>query len=103
MVSHIAHGLALLLGISRMDDASTVDRMADKVSTLRIFEDSAGKMNLSVSETKGSILVVSQFTLFGDATRGRRPSYTGAADPESARLLYERFAERLRGLGHHVA
>jgi D-tyrosyl-tRNA(Tyr) deacylase len=92
----IDHGLLVYLGVGRNDTEREARFLCDKVLNLRIFPDDTGKMNLSVRDTGGGVLVVSQFTLFGDARDGRRPSYTEAADPEKARELYER-AIRLFG------
>ncbi len=98
-ISSIGPGLLVLLGISIEDDESDARFMADKVVNLRIFEDHEGRMNLSLLETGGEIMVVSQFTLYGDARKGRRPSFTRAAPPEGAERLYCRFIEALRGWG----
>jgi D-aminoacyl-tRNA deacylase len=95
----IDHGLLVLLGVSRSDAAHDTEYLADKITGLRIFEDPNGKMNLSVAETGGGLLVVSQFTLYGDVRRGKRPSFDAAAPPEQARQLYEHFVERLRAAG----
>ncbi len=96
----IGAGLVALLGISRTDSPKDADYLADKMAGLRIFQDENGKMNRSVVEAGGSVLVVSQFTLYGDCRKGRRPSFDSAAAPEMARGLYEYFvdATRLRGL-----
>jgi D-tyrosyl-tRNA(Tyr) deacylase len=98
----IAAGLAILVGIKEDDDEVTVDRLADKVAALRIFEDDAGKMNLSTDDVGGSMLVVSQFTLYADVRKGRRPSFIGAARSEQGQRLYERFTSRLRARGYDV-
>jgi len=92
-------GLLVLLGVARGDSQADADYLADKISGLRIFEDAEGKMNLSVTEMDGSVLVVSQFTLYGDVRRGKRPSFDAAAPPEQARKLYEYFVERIRAAG----
>jgi D-aminoacyl-tRNA deacylase len=84
----IGRGLVVLLGIGHNDGEAEVNWLADKIVGLRVFEDAAGKMNLSLAEVAGSILVISQFTLFGDCRRGRRPSFTDAAPPEMAERLY---------------
>lgn len=97
-VGEIGRGLLVLLGVSRTDDEAAADYLAEKIAGLRIFEDSAGKMNLSVSDVKGSVLLVSQFTLYGDVRRGKRPSFDAAAPPEQARKVYEYTVERLRAL-----
>jgi D-aminoacyl-tRNA deacylase len=99
VVGAIARGLLVFLGVSRSDAESDADFLAEKIAGLRIFEDSEGKMNLSVAETSGSVLVVSQFTLYGDVRRGKRPSFDAAAAPEQARQLYEYFVERIRATG----
>jgi D-tyrosyl-tRNA(Tyr) deacylase len=96
-------GLLVLLGVGRGDTASTATFMAEKVANLRIFEDDEGKMNRSLAETSGSALVVSQFTIYGDARGQRRPSYMAAAPPELAKALYEEFCAGLRALGISVA
>ncbi|HEX8917982.1 MAG TPA: D-aminoacyl-tRNA deacylase [Chloroflexota bacterium] len=103
VVGYISRGYLLLVGISHSDTEVLVARVADKVSALRLFSDSEGKMNLSLADVGGSALVVSQFTLYGDVRRGRRPSFTAAADPEIARHLYHSFADRLAERGHPVA
>jgi len=99
----IADGLMILLGVSRNDTPAVAVSMAEKVAHLRIFDDDDGKMNRSLLGVKGSALVVSQFTLYGDARGQRRPSYVAAAPPEVARELYEEFSEALRNLGVAVA
>jgi D-tyrosyl-tRNA(Tyr) deacylase len=93
----------ILLGVGREDTSGVAISMAEKVANLRIFADEQGKMNRSLLETKGSALVVSQFTLYGDARGQRRPSYMAAAPPEKAKALYEEFSAALRGLGVNVA
>jgi D-tyrosyl-tRNA(Tyr) deacylase len=99
----IGRGFCLLVGFTHGDTATQVDWMAEKVAGLRLFSDAAGKMNLGLSEVGGAILVVSQFTLYGDAGKGRRPSFIDAARPELAIPLYERFLEALRRLGLTVS
>jgi D-aminoacyl-tRNA deacylase len=89
-VAHIGRGLLVLLGVRRGDGAASADRIASKLLALRVFEDAEGKMNLSVGEVGGEVLVVSQFTLYGDARKGNRPSFVDAAPPEEAEPLYER-------------
>ncbi|REE84339.1 D-tyrosyl-tRNA(Tyr) deacylase [Paenibacillus taihuensis] len=102
-VGSIDKGLVLLVGITHEDTETDIKWMADKVVGLRIFEDEAGKMNLSVQEIGGAILSVSQFTLYGDCRKGRRPNFMAAARPEQAAPLYEAFNDALRGLGLTVA
>jgi D-tyrosyl-tRNA(Tyr) deacylase len=99
VTGEIGPGLLVLIGVGHADSQSEADYLADKVAGLRIFEDEHGKMNRSVSEIKGGILVVSQFTLYGDVRRGKRPSFDAAAPPEQARALYEYFVHRLRAIG----
>ena len=98
-VGEVARGLLVLLGVADDDTEADAGYLAEKISGLRIFEDDAGKMNLSVTENGGAMLVVSQFTLFGDVRRGKRPSFDAAARPEQAKALYEHFVERIRALG----
>jgi D-tyrosyl-tRNA(Tyr) deacylase len=95
----IGRGLLLLLGVGAGDTRADADHLVEKTVGLRIFEDAAGKMNLSVAEVGGALLVVSQFTLYGDARRGKRPSFDAAAAPEQARALYEYFVEKVRATG----
>ena len=95
----IESGLMILLGVGRNDTAEAAANLAEKISNLRIFADDAGKMNLSLLDTGGAALVVSQFTLFADTRGGRRPSYIQAAPPEEANRLYEEFVKSLRTLG----
>jgi D-tyrosyl-tRNA(Tyr) deacylase len=92
----IGIGLLVLVGVSRSDSKDDADYLAEKIAGLRIFPDEEGRMNRSVAEIGGSVLVVSQFTLYGDCRRGRRPSFDEAAPPDEARSLYEYFVERLR-------
>jgi len=102
VVGKIGPGLLVLLGVATADTEAAADYLADKVIGLRIFEDAEGKMNLSVKEaeaTGGEVLVVSQFTLYGDTRHGRRPSFITAARPEEARRLYEYFVEKIRTAG----
>ena len=98
----IGRGLLLLVGLTHADGEAELAWMADKVLGLRIFADAEGKMNLDVGEAGGAVLAVSQFTLYGDARRGKRPSFVDAARPEAAEPLYERFVALLRGRGAHV-
>jgi D-tyrosyl-tRNA(Tyr) deacylase len=99
----IGHGLAILLGVADGDGEDEARWLATKVRELRIFEDDAGKMNLSLIDVEGGALVVSQFTLLADCRKGRRPSFTGAAAPDLGEALYERFVELLRSDGVPVA
>jgi D-aminoacyl-tRNA deacylase len=103
VTGEIAAGLVILLGVGRADTSAVAISMAEKIANLRIFGDDEGKMNRSLLDVKGSALVVSQFTLYGDARGQRRPSFIGAARPEQAKKLYEEFSEALRGLGVTVA
>ncbi len=103
VVGEIGPGLLVLLGVGQDDGASDVAYLADRILGLRIFADAAGKMNLSVVDSGGSLLVVSQFTLYGDTRKGRRPSFDGAAPPELAQRLYERFVDEVRARGVAVA
>jgi D-tyrosyl-tRNA(Tyr) deacylase len=95
----IGPGLLVLLGVGQGDTRADADYLADKIVGLRVFDDDAGKMNRSVPEAGGAVLAVSQFTLYGDARRGRRPSFDAAAPPAIARELYEYFVERIRTAG----
>ena len=95
----IDHGLLVLLGVAQEDAEADADYLAAKIAGLRIFEDEEGKMNRSVLDVGGAVLAVSQFTLFGDVRRGKRPSFDAAARPERAKELYEDFVQRLRALG----
>jgi len=99
VTGEIAHGLLVLLGVGAADTRADADYLADKVIGLRIFEDDGGKMNLSVSDVGGAVLAVSQFTLYGDVRRGKRPSFDAAAPPQPARELYEYFVEKIRSAG----
>ena len=96
VVGAIGHGLLVLLGVGRDDTDRDMDYVSAKIHDLRLFADADGRMNRSVAEVGGAVLVVSQFTLFGDCRRGRRPSYSGAAPPDRAKELYEALLERLR-------
>jgi D-aminoacyl-tRNA deacylase len=98
-VGEIGPGLLVLLGIAKGDSEAGADYLAEKTLGLRIFEDAAGKMNLSVQDKRGELLVVSQFTLYGDVRRGKRPSFDAAAPPEEAKRLYEYFVARIRAAG----
>jgi len=101
-VGALGPGLLVLLGVGRGDGDSEAVALADRIAGLRIFEDAAGKMNLSLLDTHRAALVVSQFTLYADTRKGRRPSFIDAAPPEEARRLYARACEALRALGVHV-
>lgn len=98
LVGEIGSGLVVLLGVSRDDTRANADYLASKIVALRIFDDAAGKMNLSVKDIGGGLLVVSQFTLYGDVRRGLRPSWSDAAPPETAEPLYDYFVESSRKL-----
>jgi D-aminoacyl-tRNA deacylase len=102
VTGEIGPGLMILLGVGKEDTSQVAVAMAEKAANLRIFEDEQGKMNRSLLDVKGSALVVSQFTLYGDARGQRRPSYIAAAPPEVAKKLYEEFSEALRKLGIFV-
>lgn len=97
-VSHIGQGLLIFLGIAKNDTAAQADFLAKKAANLRIFEDENKKMNLSVQDIKGEVLVVSQFTLVGDTSRGNRPGFETAAAPQDANALYEYFSDQLRNV-----
>ncbi|HSY11922.1 MAG TPA: D-aminoacyl-tRNA deacylase [Verrucomicrobiae bacterium] len=99
ITGEIGRGLLVLLGVAQDDAESDADYLAEKIAGLRIFEDDAGKMNLSVMDIAGAVLAVSQFTLYGDVRRGKRPSFDAAARPERARELYEYFVNRIRAAG----
>ena len=98
-MGEINHGLLVLLGVSKTDVEADADYLVEKIVGLRIFEDSEGKMNLSVQDSGGAVLVVSQFTLYGDVRRGKRPSFDAAARPEEAKRLYEYFVTKVRATG----
>ncbi len=102
-VSKIDRGLLVLLGVAAEDDVADVDYVASKIKDLRIFADDEGRMNRSVLDIGGAVLVVSQFTLLADTRRGRRPSFIGAAAPEKARAFYEATCDRLRAAGLPVS
>src|SRR5207302_249331 len=101
-IGRIGRGLMILVGIRQGDDENAVDRVADKLAVLRVFEDDAGKMNLSTADVGGEMLVVSQFTLYANLHKGRRPSFIEAASPELGLRLYERLADRLASHGYTV-
>ena len=98
----IEHGLLIYLGVANEDDENLCIKMANKIAKMRIFEDADEKMNLSVQDVKGSILVVSQFTLYANLHKGNRPSYDGAGEPKHAEKLYEYFIKMLEELGFNV-
>jgi D-tyrosyl-tRNA(Tyr) deacylase len=103
VVGQIGHGLLILLGVGQGDSEGQVKTLADKIVYLRIFGDDEGKMNRSLLDVGGGVLVVSQFTLYADTRRGRRPSFTDAAPPEVAETLFKRFKDALAGYGLTVA
>lgn len=103
VVGRIAGGFVVLLGVTHTDSEEEAEWLARKVAGLRVFDDADEKMNASLSDVDGELLVVSQFTLYGDARKGRRPSYTKAALPEQAEPLVDYFVEQLRGMGYNVA
>ena len=103
IVGQIDRGYAVLLGVTHDDSEAEADWLANKIAGLRLFEDREGKMNLSLFDVAGSVLVVSQFTLYGDARKGRRPSFTHAARPEQAEPLVDYFCDKLRQRGLTVA
>jgi D-tyrosyl-tRNA(Tyr) deacylase len=102
ITGEIGPGLVVLLGVGNNDSEAEVELLVNKIANLRIFTDGEGKFNLSALDVKAEMLVVSQFTLFADCRKGRRPSFTNAARPELAVPLYEKFAERLRAMGFKV-
>jgi D-tyrosyl-tRNA(Tyr) deacylase len=103
VVGQISLGLVVLLGVGPDDDEATADKLARRVTELRIFDDEAGQTNRSLKDIGGEVLVVSQFTLYADTRRGRRPGFTGAAPPDYAQRIYEKFAAALRDLEVVVA
>jgi D-tyrosyl-tRNA(Tyr) deacylase len=102
-VGQIGSGLCIFLGVGKQDDEKNADALADKIKNLRIFEDDEGKMNRVIGDCGGEVLVISQFTLYGDCRRGNRPSFTDAAPAEIADRLYQYFIDRLRAAGLKVA
>jgi D-tyrosyl-tRNA(Tyr) deacylase len=102
LIASIGEGLVVLLGVKHGDNSSDVQYLVDKIANLRVFEDDNGKMNLSALELSKEVLVVSQFTLYGDCRKGRRPSFTEAADPTEANALYRQLVESLTKLGLKV-
>jgi D-tyrosyl-tRNA(Tyr) deacylase len=101
ITGQIGLGLLVLLGVGRDDTEADATYLAERIAGLRVFEDDQGKMNRSVQDVEGSVLTVSQFTLYGDVRRGKRPSFDAAAPPEKARQLYEFFVEQIRAAGLH--
>ncbi|MBR6701197.1 MAG: D-tyrosyl-tRNA(Tyr) deacylase [Firmicutes bacterium] len=102
ITGEIKNGFVVLLGVGNEDTEADADYIADKVSNLRVFEDEEGKMNLSLKDVGGEILAISQFTLYGDCRKGRRPGFTEAARPEKAKALYDYFTEKLRSYDINV-
>jgi D-tyrosyl-tRNA(Tyr) deacylase len=96
IIGQIEHGILLLLGVEELDEAKDLEYMCDKVPNLRIFEDENGKMNKSLLDVNGSILVISQFTLLGDARKGRRPSFIAAAQPDKAIAMYSKYIDKMK-------
>ena len=99
IAAQVGHGLLVLLGVAATDTEKDADYLAERITNLRIFDDDQGKMNLSIMDVSGEMLVVSQFTLYGDVRRGRRPSYSDAAEPAMANKLYECFVDQVRAFG----
>lgn len=97
-IENIGKGIVLLLGISEDDSESDIDYLAEKCCNLRIFEDENDKMNLSIKDVDGEVLLISQFTLYGDARKGNRPSFNKAAKPDKAELLYNKFADKMKNI-----
>ncbi|AGA69931.1 D-tyrosyl-tRNA(Tyr) deacylase [Desulfitobacterium dichloroeliminans LMG P-21439] len=102
VVGKIRAGLLIFFGVGQRDGVSDLDWLVDKIVGLRIFEDEDGKMNRSILDVGGEVLMVSQFTLYGDCRKGRRPSFSSAAPPEEAKILFEQAVEKIRGYGIHV-
>lgn len=102
IVGKISSGIVVLLGVGKDDTLEDAKYLAEKIVNLRIFEDGDGKMNLSLLDVKGEALIISQFTLYGDCRRGRRPSYSDSASPDIANELYEKFVELVKGYNVHV-
>lgn len=102
MVGRVGKGLLVYLGVGKEDTVSDIEYMAEKVSGLRIFEDENGKMNLSVKDIDGEILAISQFTLYGDVRKGKRPSFSDSAAPDKGEELYNQFISRIQGIGIRI-
>jgi D-tyrosyl-tRNA(Tyr) deacylase len=102
VTGEIQKGLLVLLGVGNEDDEKDIDYLCEKIINLRIFEDENGKMNLSLLDIKGELLIVSQFTLYGDVRKGRRPNFTESASPDKAKLMYERFVSKCKEYGLKV-
>lgn len=102
IVGKIGNGLLIFFGVGQGDELSDLDWIVEKIIGLRIFEDEEGKMNRSVQDVSGKILMVSQFTLYGDCRKGKRPSFSTAAPPEVAKALFDQAVEKMRGYGIHV-
>ena len=102
MVGRVGKGLLVYLGVGKEDTVSDIEYMAEKVSGLRIFEDENGKMNLSVQDIRGEILAISQFTLYGDVRKGKRPSFSDSAAPDKGEELYNQFIRRIQGIGIRI-
>ncbi len=102
MVGRVGKGLLVYLGVGKEDTVSDIEFMAEKVSGLRIFEDENGKMNLSVKDIDGEILAISQFTLYGDVRKGKRPSFSDSAAPDKGEELYNQFISRIQGIGIRI-
>lgn len=102
-IGSVSEGLLVLLGIEKHDSEQAADKLVQKVLSYRVFDDASGRMNLSVQDVKGGVLVVSQFTLAANTDKGRRPSFAEAAAPESAERLYDYFVERMKALSSKVA
>lgn len=103
IIGQIERGFCILLGVTHADTNKEADWLANKIAGIRLFEDDAGKMNLGLNDIDGELLVISQFTLYGDARKGRRPSFINASRPEHSEPMYEFFVERLREAGFRVA
>ncbi len=99
ITGQIEHGLLVFLGVGKEDGQSDIDFLSDKITNLRIFPDTDGKMNLSLKEIGGGVLLISQFTLFGECRKGRRPDFTAAGDPQTAKSLYEQMIEAMKAKG----